>query len=208
MPDKSPKTPNGRRSSGRMSAFPIPGLDTKKSTRIAAILQERLVSLIDLSLTLKHIHWNVVGPNFIGVHLMLDSQVAAVQVMVDSNAERIATLGVSPNGQVGFVAKARSWDDYALGRANVLEHLGGLDVVSVGVIEGHRKAVDELEDLDLVTQDMLIAQLAELEQCHWFVRAHLEADSGALSTAGAHTETQAAAAAMKAASARRSRSAN
>ena len=29
---------------------------------MAKRLQQRLVALIDLELTLKHIHWNVVGP--------------------------------------------------------------------------------------------------------------------------------------------------
>jgi starvation-inducible DNA-binding protein len=39
---------------------------------------------------------------------------------------------------------------------------------------------------------MLIAQSAALEQFQWFVRAHLEAVDGTLSTAGAKTETAAA----------------
>jgi starvation-inducible DNA-binding protein len=46
---------------------------------------------------------------------------------------------------------------------------------------------------DPVTQDMLIGQAAQLEQFHWFVRAHLESPSGSLVTAGASTEQQAAA---------------
>ena len=107
---------------------------------------------IDLALTLKHVHWNVVGPNFIAVHQMLDPQVAGVQAMVDTTAERIATLGVPPNGLIGYLGKARTWDDYALGRAMSIEHLGALDLVYVGVIEAHRKAADAVEDLDLVTR--------------------------------------------------------
>ena len=40
--------------------------------------------------------------------------------------------------------------------------------------------------------------IGDLEQYHWFVRAHLESDGGKLSTSGAHTETQAARSALKA----------
>jgi starvation-inducible DNA-binding protein len=40
---------------------------------------------------------------------------------------------------------------------------------------------------------MLIGQAAQLEQFHWFVRAHLEDPSGSLATSGASTERQAAA---------------
>jgi starvation-inducible DNA-binding protein len=118
--------------------------------------------------------------------------------MVDTTAERIATLGVPPNGLIGHLGESRTWDDYALGRALSIEHLGALDVVYVGLIEAHREATDAVEDLDLVTHDMLIGQLGDLEQFHWFVRAHLESDGGKLSTTGAHTETEAARSALKA----------
>ena len=52
----------------RNEAFTVPGLDPDKMSPIVEALQRRLVGLIDMSLTLKHIHWNVVGPSFIGVH--------------------------------------------------------------------------------------------------------------------------------------------
>ena len=58
--------------STRAASFTVPGLDRAAGQRVADVLQQRLASLVDLSLTLKHIHWNVVGPNFIGVHQMLD----------------------------------------------------------------------------------------------------------------------------------------
>ena len=172
--------------------FTIPGLERTAGATTARLLQERLVALIDLSLTLKHIHWNVVGPTFIGVHTMLDPQVDAVQAMVDETAERIATLGGSPNGLPGALVSMRSWDDYDLMRASTLEHLGALDLVYGGVIESHRTAIHELDALDPVTQDMLIGQAAQLEQFHWFVRAHLESPDGRLPTAGATTERGAA----------------
>ncbi len=177
--------------------FTVPGISAKHGQRAAEILQERLVALIDLKLTLKHIHWNVVGPAFIGVHMMLDPQVDGVAAMVDKTAERIATLGSAPNGLSGNLVASREWDDYSLLRATVAEHLGALDVVYNGVIGDHRVAMDDMEELDLVSQDMLVQQTAELEQYHWFVRAHLESSSGRLSTTGAATETAASRASAK-----------
>jgi starvation-inducible DNA-binding protein len=138
------------------------------------------------------VHWNVTGPNFIAVHTMLDPQVEAVRAMVDETAERIATLGGSPSGTPGALVAQRNWDDYSIGRADAIEHLGALDVVYAGIIGAHRSAIDSTEDLDLVTQDMLIGQARQLEQFHWFVRAHLEASDGTLATAGARTEGSAA----------------
>jgi starvation-inducible DNA-binding protein len=166
-------------------SFTVPNMSTSDAAKVIDLLQQRLVSLIDLDLTLKHVHWNVVGPTFIGVHQMLDPQVAAVRLMVDATAERIATLGGSPNGLPGNLVGSRSWEDYPLGRSDVMTHLGELDAVYDGVVGDHRKAIEEVEDLDKVSQDMLIEQSAQLEQFHWFVRAHLEAPDGELMAAGA-----------------------
>ena len=176
-------------------AYTVPTIDAKDATEIIAFLQQRLNALNDLHLTLKHVHWNVVGPHFIAVHEMIDPQVEAVRAMVDATAERIATLGASPQGTPGALVAARSWDDYSLRRASTQEHLGALDVVYQGVVGDHRAAMTATEELDPVTQDMLIGQLNQLELFHWFVRAHLETSGGALSTAGEQGEQPAAQAA-------------
>lgn len=179
--------------------FTVPSMTLKDGATVAAVLQQRLDALNDLALTLKHIHWNVVGPHFIAVHQMLDPQVDAVREMVDAVAERIATLGVSPVGTPGALVAARSWDDYSIGRAGAIEHLGALDEVYTGVVTGHREAAASTEDVDPVTNDLLIGHLHELELFQWFVRAHLESSGGKLSTAGETTEKGAAAAAKRSA---------
>jgi starvation-inducible DNA-binding protein len=173
-------------------SFTVPGMKEADAAEVARLLQDRLNALNDLALTLKHVHWNVVGPHFIGVHEMIDPQVDAVRAMVDATAERIATLGASPQGTPGALVAARSWDDYSLGRAGTQEHLGALDVVYRGVVGDHRAAMTATEELDPVTQDMLIGQLEQLELFHWFVRAHLESSGGTLSTAGQEGEQPAA----------------
>ena len=187
-----------RKTNGRAVSFTAPGLSIEDATKVTSLLQDRLNALNDLALTLKHIHWNVVGPHFIAVHEMLDPQVKSVRKMVDTTAERIATLGASPVGTPGALVKERGWDDYSIGRADAMAHLGALDLTYDGIITSHRDAMKKLEDLDLVTQDMLIQQLAELEQFQWFVRAHLESSSGTLATDGASTEKAAAAAGSRA----------
>ena len=156
----------------------VPGLDEDRSVSTITILQERLAALLDLQLTLKHIHWNVVGLNFISVHEFLDPQVDSVREMTDAVAERIATLGGEPLGTPGAIIKFRTWDDYALNREPTVRHLSALDAVYAGVISDHRKAVEQLGELDPVTEDLFIGHLADLEQYQWFVRAHLQDASG------------------------------
>ncbi len=174
------------------SDYTLPGLSPEDGKRVAELLQKRLSSYNDLHLTLKHVHWNVVGENFIGVHEMIDPQVEAVRGFADATAERIAALGGSPKGTPGAIVQDRSWDDYAIGRADAQSHLAALDLVYTGVVKDNRRDIDTLEKLDPVTQDMLIGQTGDLEQFQWFVRAHLENSGGKLSHAGAKTEQEAA----------------
>ncbi|MGZ5397113.1 MAG: Dps family protein [Mycobacterium sp.] len=180
-----------------MTTFTIPGLSDKKGSEVAEILQKSLSAYNDLHLTLKHVHWNVVGPNFIGVHEMIDPQVELVRGYADDVAERIAALGKSPEGTPGAIIKDRTWDDYSVGRDTVQAHLAALDLVYTGVIEDLRKGIERLDELDLVSQDLFIGQAGELEKFQWFVRAHLENSGGQLSNAGAKTEKSAASRAKK-----------
>jgi starvation-inducible DNA-binding protein len=177
------------------SDFAPAGLSHDTAEDMADKLQQRLHALIDLGLTLKHVHWNVHGPGFMAVHEMLDEHVAAVRDMADEVAERIATLGAIPNGLPGHLVKHRDWDDYALGRGVVAAHLGALDKVYDGVIEDHRAVAAAAADEDVVTEDMLVGQLGKLELYQWFVRAHIQNTSGELLSADADTELDAAAAA-------------
>ncbi len=150
------------------------GLSAADAKKVIDLLQERLNAYNDLQLTLKHVHWNVVGPSFIGVHEMIDPEVDQVRLNADAVAERIATLGGSPRGTIGAITKTRDWDDYPLDRALVPDHLAALDGEYDRVIAANREAIEELEDADLVTQDLLIGQTGALEKFQWFVRAHLE----------------------------------
>ncbi len=173
-------------------SYTIPTMEPAAGKEVARLLQDRLNALTDLHLTLKHIHWNVVGPHFIAVHEMLDPQVDAIRLMADTLAERIATLGAEPKGTPGALVSARTWDDYSLNRAGALEHLAALNLVYDGVISDHRAAIDSTEEPDPVTQDILIGQSAQLEQYQWFVRAHLERSSGDLVSEGEAREADAA----------------
>ncbi len=179
-------------SSSRSASFTVPSLSLKDGSKVADTLQQRLMSMVDLSLTLKHIHWNVVGPNFIGVHKMLDPHYEGVLAMIDDLAERISTLGGVPSGLPGRLVKDRSWNDYELDRADAIAHLGALDLVYQGIIANHRNAIDEVSDIDNISEDLLIGQTGVLERYHWFVRAHLEDFAGGMANAGATSEAGAA----------------
>lgn len=173
------------------------GMDTGQAEKISAILQERLASLIDLSLTLKHVHWNVIGSGFIAIHEMMDTQTEQAREMVDQLAERITTLGGVAGGLATQVVEMRTADDeYALGRAPVMAHLGALDKVYERVGSGHREAIEQLSSLDPVTEDLLLTQASQIEMNHWLVRAHISDTDGRIATQGSTSQLDAATAAV------------
>ena len=178
--------------SNKNASYTVPGLTTTEGHALADTLQQRLNALNDLQLTLKHAHWNVVGPNFISVHEMLDPQIETVRSFVDEVAERMATMGVSPVGLPGAIVASRAWDDYDVMRATGVEHLAALDLVYNGVIKDHRKAIEKAGKVDPITEDMLIGQVKELELFQWFMRSHIESASGQLENSSASTEKGAA----------------
>lgn len=179
-------------------SFTVPGITHETADEVVSILDDRMVALIDLALTLKHVHWNVIGPNFISVHEMLDPQVEAVREMVDDTAERMTTLGAEAIGTPKAITERRGWTDYSLGRASAPEHLAALDKVYEGINGDHRAAIAKLGELDPLSEDLLVDQAKQLELFQWFVRAHLETAGGKLMSAEAETERGAAAEVRKA----------
>ncbi len=156
----------------------VAGMADDATMSVIERLQDRLIATLDLQLTLKHIHWNVVGMNFVAIHEMLDPQVDAVRLQSDELAERIATLGGTPEGTPAAIVEGRTWDDYDINRAPTVQHLVALDHVYSGVIADHRSAMQELGDLDPVSEDMIIGHLRDLELFQWFVRSHLKDATG------------------------------
>ena len=155
-------------------SFIIPGLDEATSEKVIGILQERLSQEQEAALVLTHAHWNVAGPNFIAVHEMLDPQVDEVLAMADETAERIAALGGSPSGRPDDIVRFRTWPKFELdGRQNTLEYLRALDAYYDSFIKDDREAIKELDDLDVISSNIVQDHVLKLEQFQWFMRSFL-----------------------------------
>lgn len=151
-----------------------PGLDEETSEKIITILQNRLSNEQEAALVLKHAHWNLVGPNFIAVHEMLDPEVDSVLNQADETAERISQLGGSPMGRADDVVANRSWDKFELtGRKSVEEYLKALVAYYEQFIAADREAIKQLDELDVISSNIVQDHVQDLEKFLWFMRAHL-----------------------------------
>ena len=145
-----------------------------QSKSTPAILQNRLSQEQEAALVLKHAHWNVTGPNFIAVHEMLDPEVEAVLAQADETAERIATLGGTPDGRADAIVRNRTWKSFdAEGRVGTEEYLKALIEYYDAFIADDRKAIAELDELDVISSNVIQDHVQELEKFQWFMRSHL-----------------------------------
>jgi starvation-inducible DNA-binding protein len=154
--------------------FVVPGLDEAASEKIIAILQNRLSQEQEAALVLKHAHWNVTGPDFIAVHEMIDPQVETLLAQADETAERIATLGGSPDGRPDSIIRHRDWKALDLeGRHSTTSYLKALVEYYDTFIADDRKAITELDELDVISSNIVQDHVQELEKFQWFMRSHL-----------------------------------
>ncbi|ACQ79985.1 Ferritin Dps family protein [Beutenbergia cavernae DSM 12333] len=138
---------------------------------VSTSLQEALADLIDLSLQGKQAHWNVHGPHFRSVHLQLDTVIDDVRIWSDDVAERLVTLGGTPDGRAGTVAtssQVEKIDGGPLSSDKVVRQFAERLTAAAARINEHLPALDSE---DLLTQDLLIDVARGLEKHAWMFRA-------------------------------------
>lgn len=149
-------------------------LSSNTKSEIAGILNARLADGIDLALATKQAHWNLKGPGFIGVHLMLDGFRDELDVHVDTIAERIAQLGGIALGTTQATAEASSLSPYPTGIVSVQDHLKALIERYAATANSVREAIDASEEAgDADSADMLTAYSRMLDKSLWFLQSNL-----------------------------------
>lgn len=141
------------------------------SPSVANDLQATVVEMIDLALQGKQAHWNVVGPHFRSVHLELDEIVDTARWAADEVAERMAAIGVAPDGRPATVSVASSFDVLDAGSLpteQAIKHIGGLlEELSRRLHE----RIDRVGDDDPISEGILIAAGERIEKHAWMLRA-------------------------------------
>jgi len=154
--------------------------DIAEETRekLIEILNRRLADAIDLQLQGKQAHWNVKGPNFIGLHKLFDEIVEEVEEYVDLIAERIVQLGGIAEGTAQAVVANADMDEYPLNIANGKDHVVALSK-SLATFGRHaRYAIQQSDELgDADTADIFTEISRGIDKWLWFVEAHLQAES-------------------------------
>jgi starvation-inducible DNA-binding protein len=142
------------------------------------LLQARLADAIDMGLTTKQAHWNLKGPQFIGVHMMLDTFRSEQDEFVDTMAERITQLGGTALGTLQEVAKKTTLPPYPVDIYQVSDHIHALIDRYALVANAVRAAIDEVDEAgDADTADIFTEVSRGIDKQLWFLEAHTQEQS-------------------------------
>lgn len=150
------------------------GAAIQTADRIAAakMLQELVVDLTDLSLQGKQAHWNLYGPAFRELHLLLDDLVDSARAEADTMAERCLALGAPADARLATLSANTHLDPFPEGRVEdrkVVELIvSRLETISAT----GRRHLDQLGKVDLASQDLVITLLEGVEKYLWMFDAH------------------------------------
>jgi starvation-inducible DNA-binding protein len=153
--------------------------DLPKATRVKVIelLNARLADCIDLQTQTKQAHWNVKGPNFIGLHELFDKVNEAVEDYVDEIAERAIQLGGVVEGTARAAAKRTTLPEYPLNIADGMSHVDALSTALAAFGTEARKAIEQADELgDKDTADLFTEVSRGIDKWLWFVEAHSQAE--------------------------------
>ena len=159
--------------------------DLKSNAKAASmeILESRLADSIDLGLVTKQAHWNLKGPQFIGIHLMLDKFRDEQDEWADMIAERIVQLGGTARGTVQEVNKRTALPAYPTDVYAIADHLKALIERYAACANAMRKNIDDTDDAgDKDTADLLTEVSRGLDKQLWFLEAHTQEPSGTFRT--------------------------
>ncbi len=143
-----------------------------------ALLQARVADAIDMALITKQAHWNLKGPQFIGVHLMLDTFRKEQDEFVDTMAERITQLGGTALGTTQEVAKMTKLPPYPVDIYQVSDHIHALIERYALVANAIRDNIDEVDEAgDPDTADIFTEVSRGIDKQLWFLEAHTQEQS-------------------------------
>jgi len=133
-------------------------------------LDTTLAELVDLGLLAKQAHWNVIGPRFRALHLLLDELAGVARDSADALAERAVTLGHAPDGRSSTIVKLSCLPTVAAGPLRDVDAISGLVDVLDAVV-GRIYLASEAFEKDAVTIGLLTNVLAAVERFAWMLRA-------------------------------------
>lgn len=144
---------------------------TRNTDPVVKTLEQALADTFTLALKTQTYHWNVVGPNFFGLHNLFEEQYNDNFAAADELAERIRALdAVSPGGLAAFKEITKISDPKANADAKAM--IDDLIDSNEKISKSLKAGVDTAEENeDPSTADMLTARVTVHDKAAWMLRS-------------------------------------
>jgi len=159
---------------GHVTHLPI-ALSEKTATQSVENLNQVLADTMTLRDMYKKHHWQVAGPTFYQLHLLLDKHYEEQNELVDTIAERIQSLGGISLAMAADVAETTIIPRPPRGREEPPVQISRLlHAHEIILEEAHSMARQAADAGDDGTNDLLVSDLIRLnEKQVWFLSEHL-----------------------------------
>jgi starvation-inducible DNA-binding protein len=150
------------------------GLDKGKSKVLAEKLNELLADYSIFYQNIRGYHWNITGEKFFELHDKFQEIYEDLFIKIDEVAERIKTLGHTPNHQFSVykkLAKVKESTEVSDGVKDVKDTLESLKII----ITLQREILDLSADAnDEGTNALMSDYISEQEKLVWMYSAYLK----------------------------------
>ncbi|MGV8993490.1 MAG: Dps family protein [Flavobacterium sp.] len=150
------------------------GLDKEKSKVLAEKLNELLADYSIFYQNIRGYHWNITGDKFFELHAKFQELYEDLFIKIDEVAERIKTLGHTPNHQFSVyqkLAKVKESTEVSDGVKDVKDTLESFKII----ITLQREILYLSADAnDEGTNALMSDYISELEKLVWMYTAYLK----------------------------------
>lgn len=150
------------------------GLDIAKSEKLAERLNELLADYSIFYQNIRGYHWNITGDKFFELHDKFQELYEDLFIKIDEVAERIKTLGHTPNHQFSVyqkLAKIKESTEVSDGVKDVKDTLESFKII----ITLQREILDLSADAeDEGTNALMSDYISEQEKLVWMYSAYLK----------------------------------
>ena len=144
---------------------------TRNTDPVVKALEQALADTYTLALKTQNYHWNVVGPNFVGLHNLLEEHYTDGYAAADELAERIRALGAAaPGGLRAFqeITKIADAKEGVDAKAMIDDLIDSHAAVAATLKTG----VDVADNADdPATADMLTGRVTAHDKAAWMLRS-------------------------------------
>jgi starvation-inducible DNA-binding protein len=150
------------------------GLDTTKSAELAGKLDELLANYSIFYQNTRGYHWNIQGEKFFELHVKFEELYNELLIKIDEVAERILTLGHSPNHKYSYyktissIQESNEVSDGQQAVSNILSSFKTIITLQRALLELSADAGDE--GTNALMSDYVRAQ----EKSVWMYSAYLK----------------------------------